>query len=202
LMRAKPLVFDNNDEEQMEIKNENVQEPLTNEAGCSNDHHFRRGKTAIAEGQNKCAVAVKEARSNKSVPVLAVGQCAMLKIPTVDHGLADPRNLLLITCVTKKLCLAKLVVFYRIPFRVLAKKAAKESEGKCKKKFLYHWINGRHVETLDKQRHATLCLNVHMIILKNSLEQFELDMKSDMVALVTDSAFVMKKIGRLLGIKH
>ncbi|KRY93889.1 hypothetical protein T11_4142, partial [Trichinella zimbabwensis] len=33
------------------------------------------------------------------------------------------------------------------------------------------------------------------IILKNSLEQFELDMKSDMVALVTDSAFVMKKIG-------
>ncbi|KRZ01581.1 hypothetical protein T11_8482 [Trichinella zimbabwensis] len=39
------------------------------------------------------------------------------------------------------------------------------------------------------------------IILKK-LEQFELDMKSDMVALVTDSAFVMKKIGRLLGIKH
>ncbi|KRZ77935.1 hypothetical protein T10_7055 [Trichinella papuae] len=47
----------------MEIKNEteNIQEPLTNESGCSNDHHFRRVKTAIAEGQNKCAVAVKEA---------------------------------------------------------------------------------------------------------------------------------------------
>ncbi|KRZ66404.1 hypothetical protein T10_7838 [Trichinella papuae] len=56
LMRAKPLVFDNNDEEQMEIKNENenIQEPLTNEPGCSNDHHFRRVKTAVAEGQKKC----------------------------------------------------------------------------------------------------------------------------------------------------
>ncbi|KRZ75212.1 hypothetical protein T10_9929, partial [Trichinella papuae] len=46
-----------------------------------------------------------------------------------------------------------------------------------------------------------LCLNVYTIILEK-FEQFELDMKSDIVALVMDSAFVMKTIGRLLGIEH
>ncbi|KRZ15916.1 KRAB-A domain-containing protein 2 [Trichinella zimbabwensis] len=84
-------------EEQMEIENEAEDEenrqPLTNKPSCSNDHHFRRVKTAVAEGLKKCAVAMS-ARSKKPVPVLAVGQCATPKMPKVDRGSADPRNLL------------------------------------------------------------------------------------------------------------
>ncbi|KRY27164.1 hypothetical protein T01_5970 [Trichinella spiralis] len=49
-------------------------------------------RTAAAEGQKNCAFAVI-ARSKKSVTVIAVGRCAMLKIPKVDRDPADPRNL-------------------------------------------------------------------------------------------------------------
>ncbi|KRX25432.1 hypothetical protein T07_12963 [Trichinella nelsoni] len=49
-------------------------------------------RTAAAEGQKNCAVSVI-ARSKKSVTVIAVGRCAMLKIPKVNRDPADPRNL-------------------------------------------------------------------------------------------------------------
>ncbi|KRY12063.1 hypothetical protein T12_4994 [Trichinella patagoniensis] len=39
-------------------------------------------------------------------------------------------------------------------------------------------------------------------IILEKLQQFELDMKTDIVAFDTGSAFVMRKIGRLLGIEH
>ncbi|KRZ00560.1 hypothetical protein T11_6182 [Trichinella zimbabwensis] len=47
---------------------------------------------------------------------------------------------------------------------------------------------------------VTLSDNIQIILEK--FKQFELDMKSDIVALVMDSAFVMKTIVHLLGIEH
>ncbi|KRY45703.1 hypothetical protein T03_4817 [Trichinella britovi] len=49
-------------------------------------------RTAAAEEQKNCAVAVI-AKSKKSVTVIAAGRCAMLKIPKVDRDPEDPRNL-------------------------------------------------------------------------------------------------------------
>ncbi|KRZ70307.1 hypothetical protein T10_10783 [Trichinella papuae] len=92
-IRAKLLVLDNNDEEQMEInnENENVLELLTNESDQQwHTHHW-----------------------------LKTRNIGITKYTAADLQLM--KDSLLITCVTKKLCLAKLVVFYRIPFRVLAK---------------------------------------------------------------------------------
>ncbi|KRZ66421.1 hypothetical protein T10_12498 [Trichinella papuae] len=59
-----------------------------------------------------------------------------------------------------------------------------------------------HVYGVISINDSATASRIIQIIFKNSLEQFELDMKSDIVALVTDSAFVMKKIGRLLGITN
>ncbi|KRZ01577.1 hypothetical protein T11_5580 [Trichinella zimbabwensis] len=121
LMRAKPLVFDNNDEEQMEIKNENenIQEPLTNEPGCSNDHHFRRVKTAVAEGQKNRPSGGYEDQQWYTHRWLKTRNIGIKNYTAADLKLM--KDSLLITCVTKKLCLAKLVVLDRILFHVLAK---------------------------------------------------------------------------------
>ncbi|KRY26479.1 hypothetical protein T01_9761, partial [Trichinella spiralis] len=158
--------------------------------------------------------------------------------------------------VSPKLCLAKLVVLDRIPFRVLAQSTeiqkgwiarglkipatekgmkemvmsfGEEIRSEIKKELkLEKGIGRKFSLSLDEWTSCGnkryLCLNVHTVnkvygvgmiringsvkaagiiqIILEKLEQFELDMKTDIVALVTDSAFVMRKIGRLLGIEH
>ncbi|KRY70767.1 hypothetical protein T4A_6666 [Trichinella pseudospiralis] len=84
------------DEELFEVENgDEDKQPLTIEPSFLNDHHFRRVRATVAEGERKHAVVVT-AWSKKSLTVLARGQCAMLKILKVDHGLAEPQNLLMV----------------------------------------------------------------------------------------------------------
>ncbi|KRZ57748.1 hypothetical protein T02_6388 [Trichinella nativa] len=104
-----------------------------------------------------------------------------------------------------------------------------EIRSEIKKQLKLEKGNGRKFSlSLDKWTSCGnkryLCLNVHTInkdygvgiiringsvkaagiiqIILEKLQQFELDMKTDIVAFDTDSAFVMRKIGRLLGIEH
>ncbi|KRZ74454.1 hypothetical protein T10_12097, partial [Trichinella papuae] len=99
-----------------------------------------------------------------------------------------------------KLCLAKLVVFF-IEFRFVFLLKAQ--------KFKKDGLLDLNVHTESKvygvgmiRINGSVALSDNIQIILEKFKQFELDMKSDIVALVMDSAFVMKTIGRLLGIEH